>query len=111
MNQTNWQSEAARIVRGHCKSLSHGLITPDDLSTRQLCTLYYVTSRSYYKYDESIISDGLFDNVCKELRQRKIDKFVYDKPDMESLDAGTGFDLKYSDAIVQLTEEIIGHDN
>lgn len=103
----SWIEEAARIVRGHCDQLNTEVLEVGELSTRQLCTLYYVTSMVYYVYDDEILKDHIFEEICQELSNREIDEYIYLHIDKEDLAAGTGYALKYPDAIAQITQEVL----
>jgi len=52
---------------------------------------YLIASYAYYVKDNPIISDGLFDKICKDLLQHwdKVEHYHKYLVDKESLDAGT----------------------
>ena len=57
--------------------------------TEKLAFYYAVTSIAYYEKDASLIPDGIYDLLCKELLERPDIPSWLDK---ESLAAGTGYD-------------------
>jgi len=62
---------------------------------------YLILSYAYYFLDVSLVSDGLYDRICKELLEA-LDAFDIDHRhmglcDMEALSAGTAFHLKKKD--------------
>ena len=66
-------------------------------SMYRLCDLYQATSYLYYKKDESLISDETYDLLAKELLKRYNEIPNNYEIDKNSLKAGTGYALKYSD--------------
>jgi len=57
--------------------------------TADLAFYYAVTSVAYYERDVSLIPDGIYELLCKELLERPDTPSWVDK---ESLEAGTGYD-------------------
>jgi len=62
---------------------------------------YLILSYAYYFLDVSLVSDGLYDRICKDL-MAALDAFDIDHRhmglcDMEALAAGTAFHLKKTD--------------
>ena len=57
--------------------------------TVDLAFYYAVTSMAYYELDVSLIPDGIYELLCKELLERPDTPSWVDK---ESLEAGTGYD-------------------
>ena len=62
---------------------------------------YLILSYAYYFLDVSLVSDGLYDRICKDLLAA-LDAFDIDHRhmalcDMEALSAGTAFHLKKGD--------------
>jgi len=58
---------------------------------------YLMTSYMYYNRDISLLSDGLFDDVCKKLYERwaELDHPHKHLIDFDQLSAGTGFALEF----------------
>jgi NAD-dependent DNA ligase len=78
-------------------------------------SLYLVCSYAYYELDESLISDGDFDQLCKKLLEDFDDiKFFSDHPHKhllvrENLEAGTGFSVKdYPSRVISLAKTYSG---
>lgn len=62
---------------------------------------YLILSYAYYFLEVSLVSDGLYDRICKDLLAA-LDAFDVDHRhmglcDMEALEAGTAFHLKKGD--------------
>lgn len=59
---------------------------------------YLISSYGYYKLDESLLSDDVFDNICKYMEANwdnlthRLKKYV----DRESLSAGTGYNIEFN---------------
>ena len=68
-----------------------------DTNTEDLAHFYGITSEAYYFYDMSLIADGIYDLMCKELLSRTdLPEWI----DKESLEAGTGYDnIKFPKAV------------
>lgn len=60
---------------------------------------FLITSFLYYCHDESVISDGLYDDICMALRDKweEIEHPHKHLIDRGALDAGTGFYLSEDD--------------
>lgn len=100
--------EGARRIRHECDSLNTGLLTVKELSTRRLCILYFVTSYIYYQLDDEILKDALYESICLELLTRNLDEdILYERPENDSLRAGTGYNLRYSNQIQALATQAI----
>ena len=56
--------------------------------TENLASYYGITSVAYYEQNVSLVPDGIFDLLCKELLDRPDTPSWVDK---ESLNAGTGY--------------------
>jgi len=74
-----------------------------------LVPYYLMYSYLYYKKNESLISDNQYDNLCKDLLKNwdninHIHKHLISK---ESLEAGTGYDLKYTSMIISAAEQFL----
>lgn len=108
MSGGSWLPQASGIIIQQAKDLDNCEIELGDLSVRRLTTMYFVASHLYYRHDIPLMQDTIFDNLCKILMKKKFKKDVYNKPDKESLAAGTGFAIKYSVAIIQLSDYIRG---
>ena len=59
-------------------------------------------SYAYYKEGESLIEDAEFDQMCKDLIDNwdKIEHYHKHLIDLDSLRAGTGYDIKYPNRVV-----------
>ena len=102
---STWVEEAGDRVLQECERINNRLLTLQELSTRRLCILYYVTSYIYYIKDGEILNDEHFEALCKELMERDLsDPFLYEIPTWEDLQAGTGYALQYRPAIKRISE-------
>ena len=67
-----------------------GYTLGQSMGTDDLSLFYAITSIAYYSFDKSLISDGVYDLLCKELMGREDTPEWIEK---ESLEAGTGYDI------------------
>ena len=58
-------------------------------------------SYAYYKENESLITDSEYDQICQDLITNWDDITHWHKPllNLESLKAGTGYDIKYPNRV------------
>ena len=73
----------------------------EELSPNRCVAFYMMSSYLYYEQDKHVLSDGMFDNICKKILSKWDDithphKELIDK---EQLKAGTGYYLKYTNMI------------
>lgn len=63
---------------------------------------YLMSSYGYYELDISIISDGLYDDICKRLilDWNEIEHFHKHLIDKGGLEAGTGYYIEYNLRII-----------
>jgi len=69
----------------------------EEISINRLVPVYLMSSYLYYKKDESKLTDGEFDMLCKRMLENWKDikhphKKLIKKKDLE---AGTGYDIHY----------------
>jgi NAD-dependent DNA ligase len=66
-------------------------------------------SYAYYKENESLITDSEYDQICRDLITNWNDITHWHKPllDLESLKAGTGYDIKYPNRVVTAALSLI----
>lgn len=66
---------------------------------------YLMASYLYYEWDISLISDGLYDEICKYLDANwdKIEHWHKHLVDREALRAGTGFQIDFSNLPSRIT--------
>ena len=70
-----------------------------NLTPEQLIKYYFTLSYLYYEKDTSVVSDDYYDRLCKRLYE-EWDSFEHpykEKVERETLLAGTGFGLEYSE--------------
>ena len=74
--------------------------------TEALALYYAVTSVAYYEQDVSLIPDGIYELLCKELLERTdVPSWV----DKESLEAGTGYDSStFPSTTDYIANELVG---
>ena len=67
-----------------------------------LVPYYLMYSYAYYKENESLVDDTEYDQICRELIEKWDTITHWHKPllDLESLKAGTGYDIKYPPRVV-----------
>lgn len=70
-----------------------------DFSIDKLCRWYCIHSYLYYQLHHSVISDLVFDAICNKLlkKYKRISKYWKKYIKRSSLRAGTGFDLKFNE--------------
>ena len=66
-----------------------------------LVPYYLMHSYLYYEMNEPIISDTEYDELCRELKEKwdSVEHFHKHLIDVQSLGAGTGYQLKYNKRI------------
>jgi len=74
-----------------------------------LVPYYLMLSYCYYKENESLIDDTEYDDICKQLIEKWDTLEHWHKPllDLESLKAGTGYDIKYPQRVVQASLSLL----
>ena len=67
-----------------------------------LVPYYLMYSYAYYKENESLVDDTEYDQICRELIEKWDTITHWHKPllSLESLKAGTGYDIKYPNRVV-----------
>ena len=78
------------------------MIKPYLKNPNMLVPYYLMFSYAYYKENESLITDTEYDDICRELIEKWETITHWHKPllNLESLKAGTGYDIKYPNRIV-----------
>ena len=81
----------------HYSDLFEGTI--ETVSVNRLVSVYLMTSFAYYIFGSSLITDAEFDRLCKRLLDEYSDVTHQHKKylDLNSLRAGTAFQLKFKD--------------
>ena len=74
-----------------------------------LIPYYLMYSYAYYKENESLIEDTEFDHMCNSIVEKWDTLTHWHKPllNLESLKAGTGYDIKYPERVVNAAKELI----
>ena len=74
-----------------------------------LVPYYLMFSYAYYKENESLVPDAEYDQICQDLITNWNDITHWHKPllDLESLKAGTGYDIKYPNRVVTAALSLI----
>ena len=67
-----------------------------------LVPYYLMYSYAYYKENESLITDSEYDQICQDLITNWDNITHWHKPllSLESLKAGTGYDIKYPERVI-----------
>ena len=79
----------------------------EDLSPGQCVSWYLMASYLYYKKDETVISDELFDQICKKIlaNWKDIEHPHKKRIKRGDLEAGTGYAIKKYPSIVMSSAE------
>ena len=77
-----------------------------------LVPYYLMHSYLYYEMDEPIISDIEYDELCRELKEKwdSVEHFHKHLVDVQSLGAGTGYQVKYNKRIASAAIELLKQD-
>ena len=78
------------------------MMKPYLTNPNMLVPYYLMFSYAYYKENESLISDSEYDQICQDLITNWNDITHWHKRllNLESLKAGTGYDIKYPNRVV-----------
>ena len=78
------------------------MIKPYLTNPNMLVPYYLMYSYAYYKENESLVDDTEYDQICQDLITNWDNITHWHKPllDLESLKAGTGYDIKYPPRVV-----------
>ena len=78
------------------------MIKPYLTNPNMLVPYYLMYSYAYYKENESLITDSEYDQICQDLITNWDDITHWHKRllNLESLKAGTGYDIKYPPRVV-----------
>ena len=78
------------------------MIKPYLTNKNMLVPYYLMFSYAYYKENESLVPDAEYDQICQDLITNWHDITHWHKPllNLESLKAGTGYDIKYPNRVV-----------
>ena len=78
------------------------MIKPYLTNPNMLVPYYLMYSYAYYKENESLVDDTEYDQICQDLITNWDNITHWHKPllDLESLKAGTGYDIKYPNRVV-----------
>ena len=74
-----------------------------------LVPYYLMFSYAYYQENESLISDAEYDQICQDLITNWNDITHWHKRllNLESLKAGTGYDIRYPERVVNAALALI----
>jgi len=77
-----------------------------------LVPYYLMFSYAYYKENESLIEDAEYDQICQDLITNWNDITHWHKSllNLDSLKAGTGYDIKYPERVVNAALTLIKKD-
>ena len=78
------------------------MIKPYLTNINMLVPYYLMYSYAYYQENESLIEDSEYDQICQDLITNWNNITHWHKPllSLESLKAGTGYDIKYPPRVV-----------
>ena len=85
------------------------MIKPYLTNKNMLVPYYLMFSYAYYKENESLIEDTEYDQICQDLITNWNDITHWHKRllNLESLKAGTGYDIKYPERVVNAALALI----
>ena len=85
------------------------MIKPYLTNKNMLVPYYLMFSYAYYKENESLIPDTEYDQICQDLITNWDDITHWHKRllNLESLKAGTGYDIKYPNRVVSAALSLI----
>ena len=85
------------------------MIKPYLTNKNMLVPYYLMFSYAYYKENESLITDSEYDQICQDLITNWNDITHWHKSllNLESLKAGTGYDIKYPNRVVSAALSLI----
>ena len=78
------------------------MIKPYLTNKNMLVPYYLMFSYAYYQENESLITDSEYDQICRDLITDWNDITHWHKPllNLDSLRAGTGYDIKYPERVI-----------
>ena len=85
------------------------MIKPYLTNKNMLVPYYLMFSYAYYKENESLIEDTEYDQICQDLITNWNDITHWHKRllNLESLKAGTGYDIRYPERVVNAALALI----
>ena len=85
------------------------MIKPYLTNKNMLVPYYLMFSYAYYKENESLVSDTEYDQICRDLITNWNDITHWHKRllNLESLKAGTGYDIRYPERVVNAALALI----
>ena len=85
------------------------MIKPYLTNKNMLVPYYLMFSYAYYKENESLIPDTEYDQICQDLITNWNDITHWHKRllNLDSLKAGTGYDIKYPNRVVSAALSLI----
>ena len=88
------------------------MIKPYLTNKNMLVPYYLMFSYAYYQENESLIEDAEYDQICQDLITNWNDITHWHKPllNLDSLKAGTGYDIKYPERVVNAALALIKKD-
>jgi len=88
------------------------VIKPYLTNKNMLVPYYLMFSYAYYKENESLIEDAEYDQICQDLITNWNDITHWHKSllNLDSLKAGTGYDIKYPERVVNAALTLIKKD-
>jgi len=85
------------------------MIKPYLKNPNMLVPYYLMYSYAYYQENESLITDTEYDDICRELIEKwdTITHWHKSLLNLESLKAGTGYDIKYPNRVITAALSLI----
>ena len=85
------------------------MIKPYLTNKNMLVPYYLMFSYAYYQENESLVPDAEYDQICQDLITNWNDITHWHKRllNLESLKAGTGYDIKYPERVVNAALALI----
>ena len=85
----------------------------NNISNNRLVPIYLMSSYLYYECDKNVLTDSQFDYLCKKILDNwdNIDHMHKHLLDKETLKAGSGYGIKYTNLIMSASLDWYEHNN
>jgi len=85
----------------------------NNISNNRLVPIYLMSSYLYYECDKNVLTDSQFDYLCKKILDNwdSIDHMHKHLLDKETLKAGSGYGIKYTNLIMSASLDWYEHNN
>jgi len=85
----------------------------NNISNNRLVPIYLMSSYLYYECDKNVLTDSQFDYLCKKILDNwdSIDHMHKHLLDKETLKAGSGYGIEYTNLIMSASLDWYEHNN